>query len=119
MGGGTLQTLSGTPRFQAFSWSSLYRLEESLLSLTALLIVFAAVIGSSAMMGIIAYLLHRIRQLEGRTLGEAGPDRISARLVEMQEDLQAVQDQMVSLSERLDFTEKLLTKGDDTPPSPE
>ena len=41
-------------------------------SLTALFIVFAAVIGSAAMVGIIAYFLHRIRQIETRSTGEAG-----------------------------------------------
>lgn len=82
-------------------------------SLTALLIVFAAVIGSAAMMGIIVYFLHRIRQIEAKAIGEAGSHHLLDRVDAMQEELLAVQKEMSALSERLDFTEKLLTSGDD------
>ena len=82
-------------------------------SLTALLIVFAAVIGSTAMIGIFAYFLHRIRQIEARTTGEAGSHRLVDQVDAMQEELLAVQEEVSRLSERLDFTEKLLMSGDD------
>ena len=81
-------------------------------SLTALLIVFAAVIGSGAMMGIIAYFLHRLRQIEAKTTGEAGSHQLADQVDAMQEELLTVQERMLALSERLDFSEKLLM-GDD------
>ena len=82
-------------------------------SLTALLIVFAAVIGSAAMMGILAYFLHRIRQIEAKTTGEEGSNQLVDHVDAMREELLKVQEEMLALSERLDFTEKLLTSGDD------
>ena len=81
-------------------------------SLTALFIVFAAVIGSAAMIGIISYLLHRIRQIEAKATGEAGSQQVVDRVDAMHEELLTVQDEMSGLSERLDFTEKLLMSGD-------
>jgi len=83
-------------------------------SLTALFIVFAAVTGSAAMMGILAYLLHRIRQIETRTTGEIGSNQLADQVIGLQEELLAVQEELSSMSERLDFTERLLTGGDDT-----
>jgi len=82
-------------------------------SLTALFIVFAAVIGSAAMVGIIAYFLHRIRQIETRSTGEAGSHQLFDHVNEMREELLTVQEEVSALSERLDFTEKLLMRGDD------
>ncbi len=82
-------------------------------SLTALFIVFAAVIGSAAMVGIIAYFLHRIRQIETRSTGEAGSRQLFDHVNEMREELLTVQAEVSALSERLDFTEKLLMRGDD------
>jgi len=82
-------------------------------SLTALFIVFAAVTGSAAMMGILAYLLHRIRQIETRTTGEVGSSQLADQVSGLQEELLAVHEELSSMSERLDFTERLLTGGDD------
>ena len=87
--------------------------EQVISSLTALFIVFAAVIGSTAMMGILAYFLHRIRQIEARTSGEEGTHQLAGQVNEMREELLTVQEEMFALSERLDFTEKLLMSGDD------
>lgn len=81
-------------------------------SLTALFIVFAAVIGSTAMMGILAYLLHRIRQIEAGESGEASIHQLVGQVNGMREELLTVQDEVSVLSERLDFTEKLLMSGD-------
>lgn len=82
-------------------------------SLTALLIVFAAVIGSAAMMGILTYLFHRIRQIEAVNTGETGPGHLVDRVDAMQEELLTVREDMSALSDRLDFTERLLMRGDD------
>jgi hypothetical protein len=84
-------------------------------SLTALLIIFAAVIGSAAMVGIFAYFLHRIRQIETGLTGEAGSRQLFDQLDGMREELLAVREEVSAMSERLDFTEKLLMRGDDAP----
>ena len=81
--------------------------------LAALLIVLTAVIGSTAMMGILAYFFHRIRQIEAKTTGEAGSHQLVDQVDAMQEELLTVQEEMLALSERLDFTEKLLMSGGD------
>jgi Skp family chaperone for outer membrane proteins len=83
-------------------------------SLTALFIIFAAVIGSASMVGIIAYFMHRMRQLEAGTTGEAGSHQLVDEVSGMREELVTVQEEMSALSERLDFTEKLLMRGDDS-----
>ena len=81
--------------------------------LTALLIIFAAVIGSTAMMGTIAYLLYRIRRIESGNLGETGSHMLLDQMSDLREELLSVQQEMSGLSERLDFTEKFLMSGDD------
>ena len=83
-------------------------------SLTALFIIFAAVIGSASLVGIFAYFLHRIRQIEAGTASGAGSHELSDQVSQMREDLLAVQDEMSALTERLDFTEKLLMRGGDS-----
>ena len=82
-------------------------------SLTALFIIFAAVIGSTSLMGMLGYLLYRIRQIEASPSGEAGTHELVGQVSEMREELLTVQEEMCALSERLDFTEKLLMSGDD------
>lgn len=82
-------------------------------SLVGLFIIFAAVIGSTAMMGILAYLLHRIRMVEGKNIGEFAPQGVANQLAVVEEELHLVQEQLSSLTERMDFTEKLLMSGDE------
>jgi uncharacterized membrane protein AbrB (regulator of aidB expression) len=86
-------------------------------SLTALFIIFAAVIGSTMMMGVFAYFLHRIRQIEAGTTAEGGSPGLAREVSELREELAAVEEAFSALSERLDFTERLLMKGDETDPS--
>ena len=83
------------------------------IGLVALLIIFAAVIGSVAMAGTLAYLLHRIRQIEAGSTGQAGSHQLVDQVDLMREELLAVQTEMSALTERLDFTEKLLMRGDE------
>jgi len=88
-------------------------------SLTALFIIFAAVIGSTMMVGVFAYFLHRIRQLEAGSRGEGAPPQLTREMSELREELAAVEEAFAALSERLDFTEKLLMKGADADSSDE
>ena len=83
-----------------------------IISLTVLLILFAAVIGSAAMASVLVHFLYRIRQIEvGST--EVGSRQLVDQLNLMRDELLTVQDEMSALSERLDFTEKLLMSGND------
>ncbi len=87
-----------------------------MISLVALLIVFAAVIGSTAMMGIMAYFLNRIRKLEGKVSGDLPMGSSSDQLSRIQEDLFLAQEELSRLTERMDFTENLLMSGDEEAP---
>jgi len=84
------------------------------ISLVALLIIFAAVFGTAGMMGILGYFLHRIRRIEGEAYGKEGRHDLSFQLREMQEELLSVRTELSALTERLDFTEKLLMSGDES-----
>ena len=66
-------------------------------SLTALFIIFAAVIGSASMVAVFAYFLHRIRQIEAGTGGDAGSQQLSGEVSQMREELLAVQEEMSAL----------------------
>lgn len=85
-------------------------------SLVALLIIFAAVIGSTAMMGVFFYFFNRIRQLEGKVSGDLPTSSMSEQLGRVQEDLYLAQEEISRLTERMDFTEKLLMSGDEEAP---
>ena len=88
------------------------------MSIIFLFIMFAGIIGSGAMVATVAYLLNRIRQLESGTSGDAGSHQLVEQVNRLREELLTVQEEMSSLSERVDFTDKLLLSGaDDDKPS--
>ncbi len=82
-----------------------------MMSLAALFILLAALIGTTAMVGVFAFLFHRVRRIEDGS--EAGPYRLAEQVQRLEEELLSVQTEMSALSERLDFTEKLLMSGDE------
>ncbi len=82
-------------------------------SFATLFLVLVAVIGSTSMMGVLAYFFHRIRLIEAKSSGGSGSQQLIDQLFVMEEELRAVQGEMASLTERLDFTERLLMSGDD------
>jgi len=77
-------------------------------TLTALMIVFAAVIGSTAMTGIILYLLRRIGRLENQLREGAGLPALTETVEHLREDLSRVEEGVAALTERADFTDRLL-----------
>lgn len=81
--------------------------------LLVLFAIFATVIGSAAMVGIVGYLLHRLRKIEDNSVGGGGSPQLLDRVNELGDDLFAMQEQISAMTERLDFTEKLLMGGDD------
>jgi len=80
-------------------------------SLTALFILFAAVIGSTAMVAIFAYILMRVRRLESGSPATDDSRLLTNDLGELREEMTALRDEVSALTERIDFTEKLLMKG--------
>ena len=64
------------------------------------------------MVAVLAYFLSRLRRLEGGGHGEAAPHQLTDQMNTMTEELLALQEELNNLSERLDFTEKLLMSGD-------
>ena len=80
-------------------------------TLTALLIVFAAVLGSAAMIGVLGSLFYRIRQIEAKRTDEIGAGRANVEIEAMRDQLLSIREEMSALTERLDFTEKLLMSG--------
>jgi len=88
------------------------------MSLVILFILFAAVIGSAAMVGVIGYLMNRIRQLELQASGELQPRRVigsEGLRDELRDELMAMQDEIERLTERVDFTERLLSAPEEDP----
>lgn len=80
-------------------------------SLTALFIIFAVVIGSTAMVGVFAYILSRVRRLESGSPEGRESRALAADLDQMRDVIAALQDDVAGLTERLDFTERLLMQG--------
>lgn len=71
-----------------------------------LLLLIVAVAGSGAMVGVMAWLIGRLRRLEGGGPGDAGA--LTERLREVQEELEAVHRAVARLEEHASFTARLL-----------
>ena len=76
-----------------------------------MLIVFAAAAGSGAMVGMIAWLLYRLKRLEPGGTGNVDVRRLANQVDAMQEQVTALRDDVGGLHERVDFAERLLTPG--------
>jgi hypothetical protein len=77
-----------------------------------LLVLLAAVGGSSVLVGTVAWLWYRTKRLEDRILrqGERAPDLVT-EIRDLRRQLQASDEDVGQLRERLDFLEKLLHEG--------
>ena len=82
-------------------------------SVATILIIFAAAAGSGTMVAIIAWFLNRLKSLESG--GSSGHElrRLSSELDDLRADLLATHSEVKDLTERLDFTERLLSTGRD------
>lgn len=77
-----------------------------------LMTLLAAVGGSGAMVGFLGWLLYRVKRLEGQAgAGNVDVERIMEQVDVLHEQLVSVRAAMGELSERVDFTERLLTRG--------
>ena len=72
-------------------------------------IILAAAIGSGAMVGIMAYFMNRMRNLE---TGAPKREGVLAELEDVRERLDSTESELASLKERQDFTDRLLMRGD-------
>ena len=70
-----------------------------------ILILFAALSGSAMMVGILGYFFYKIKKLEA---GGDDLSRVLENIEDLRERLDATGDNVTSLSERLEFNERLL-----------
>ena len=70
-----------------------------------ILILFAALSGSAMMVGILGYFFYKIKKLEA---GGDDLSRVLENIEDLRERLDATDDNVTSLSERLEFNERLL-----------
>lgn len=83
------------------------------MGLVELLVLLAAVGGSAWVCGTMVWLWHRTKQLEDRILGQAGSaPHLMAELHELRSQLQASNQDLDELRQRLDFLERLLGGGE-------
>lgn len=70
-----------------------------------ILILFAALSGSAMMVGILGYFFYKIKKLEA---GGDDLSRVLENIEDLRERLDGTDDNVNSLSERLEFNERLL-----------
>ena len=93
-------------------WSEPVGGENFVPSVVELLILLAAVGGSGAMVGFLGWLLHRVKRLESVSRADnADVERVMEQVDALREQLMTVHDEMGELNERVDFAERLLTRG--------
>lgn len=89
-----------------------------MLSVVAILIIIAAVIGSAFMTGALITLWHKVQALESDGTASSSLDQASKQLELLVGQMQSVADDMDALRERMDFTERLLVEGKTGPDGP-
>jgi hypothetical protein len=83
------------------------------MGLVELLVLLAAVSGTAWIVGTVAWLWHRTKRLEDGILRQEGSGpHLTSDLHDLRTQLQASNQEVDGLRERLDFLEKLLTEGD-------
>ena len=78
------------------------------MSIAILVLIMVAVICSGSVVAIVGGLLNRIKQVEGRREDASDLAEISRQLDAVRDQIFSVEDEMTRLTERVDFTEKLL-----------
>lgn len=76
--------------------------------LALLLLLVVVVIGSAGMVAVLGWLHQRLARLEGHGPAEAG--RIAGEGNDLREQVRLLEDEVERLTERVDFTEKLLER---------
>ena len=76
-----------------------------MLTISFILILFTALSGSAMMVGILGYFFYKIKKLEA---GGEDLSRVLENIEDLRERLDGIDDDVNSLSERLEFNERLL-----------
>jgi len=80
--------------------------------LAELLLILVAVGGSGIMVAFLAWLVYRLKRLEeSRAVGGPELRELIERIETMQTELLSMRDDVGELTERVDFTERLLSSG--------
>ena len=81
-------------------------------SIAGLFVMFAGIVGSGAMVGLVGWLFFRIKQLEAGAGASEELGQLLEQLDDLREGLDLTRQDVSELTERLDFTERLLASGD-------
>ena len=74
---------------------------------------FMAIVGALTALGLVTRFSLRKRELEK---GGEGDPRLAHAVEDLRHDLEETRGELLDVQERLDFAERLLTKGGHTPP---
>jgi hypothetical protein len=80
-----------------------------MLTISVLMIIIAAAVGSGALVAAFGWILFRMRSLELAGRDSGGLDALGRQVAMLQEQLEDANTSIASLTERLDFTERLLS----------
>jgi hypothetical protein len=78
------------------------------LSVLFLMVLLAAVIGSSSLVAAFAWIIQRVSRLESASSPEL--DRLLSENAELRDQIESMRSDLQGLDERVDFTEKLLER---------
>lgn len=81
-----------------------------MIGLAELLLILVAVTGSTVMVAFFAWVVFRLKRLE-EARGTSAPElrELTQRIDALRQELQIANDDVAKLSERMDFTERLLS----------
>jgi outer membrane murein-binding lipoprotein Lpp len=83
-----------------------------LIGVAEVLIIFAAVIGSSSMVAILAWGHSRLKSLAEQNVSvRMQSDRLADEIEQVREELRAADRKLDRLTERAEFTDRLLSEG--------
>ena len=78
------------------------------MSVLFLMVLLAAVIGSSSLVAAFAWIIQRVSRLESASSPEL--DRLLSENAELRDQIESMRSDLQGLDERVDFTEKLLER---------
>lgn len=85
-----------------------------MLSLAVVLIILTAVTGSGIMVAILMTIANRLKMLESGGSGPAELNQLAREVDNLRAELETASSDIGNLTERLDFTERLLSDGPDS-----
>ncbi len=83
------------------------------MTIAALVVLFVAFFGVAGLVLVLRVVVLRLREAERNRLGSQGGYPVVERIDVLQDEISNLQTEISRLTERLDFTEKLLMSGDE------